>query len=308
MFLRGPRRAVITGAVLALLAAALYGLIDLATGGQWTISIIRANINAFDLAQAISFYKQWLGLHLLLAAVALARLAYETWPGRLSIYAVWFAAALINGLLSGKFGAGESYFVTATAAACALSGIALGRLWAAAPRWSGRARAGAFALAVLAPLLYLAQVRLTLHLPTTGPLYGPVAQLLGVAGESGYYDSQGYTQLGPHPTAADIAAGDRIAALARAADGPVFSEEAGFMFRAGKPVVTNPFPQLVMYQAGLFDPADEIAMIERQGFGLVILRAQFYPPPVLQALGAHYQPLTEIRMNGFLYRLLEPRP
>ena len=79
------------------------------------------------------------------------------------------------------------------------------------------------------------------------------------------------------------------------------------MFRAGKPVVTNPFPQLVMYQAGLFDPADEIAMIERQGFGLVILRAQFYPPPVLAALGAHYQPLTEIWMNGFLYRILEPR-
>ena len=25
----------------------------------------------------------------------------------------------------------------------------------------------------------------------------------------------------------------------------------------GKPVVTNPFPQLVMYQAGLFDPTNE---------------------------------------------------
>jgi len=40
----------------------------------------------------------------------------------------------------------------------------------------------------------------------------------------------------------------------------------------------------------------------------VILRAQFYPPPVLIALGANYQPKTEIRMNGFTYRLLEPRP
>jgi predicted Na+-dependent transporter len=135
-----------------------------------------------------------------------------------------------------------------------------------------------------------------------------VARLLGVASESGYYDSQGYTQLGPHPTAVDIAAGDQITALARAAEGPVFSEEAAFMFRAGKPVVTNPFPQLVMFQAGLFDPANEIAMIERQAFGLVILRAQFYPPPVLAALGAHYVPLTEITMNGFLYRLLAPRP
>jgi len=40
----------------------------------------------------------------------------------------------------------------------------------------------------------------------------------------------------------------------------------------------------------------------------VILRAQFYPRPVLAALGANYQPQTEIRMNGFLYRILEPRP
>ena len=79
------------------------------------------------------------------------------------------------------------------------------------------------------------------------------------------------------------------------------------MFRSGKPVVTNPFPQLVMYQAGLFNPANEIAMIQQKAFGLVILRAQFYPPPVLAALGANYKPKTEIKMNGFLYRILEPR-
>ena len=63
-----------------------------------------------------------------------------------------------------------------------------------------------------------------------------------------------------------------------------------------------------MYQAGLFDPAQEIEMINRKAFGLIIFRAQFYPPPVLQAIGANYQPKTEIRMNGFLYRILEPRP
>jgi hypothetical protein len=63
-----------------------------------------------------------------------------------------------------------------------------------------------------------------------------------------------------------------------------------------------------MYQAGLFDPAREIEMINARAFGLVILRAQFYPPPVLAALGANYQPKTEIVMNGFIYRVLEPKP
>ncbi|MEP7357699.1 MAG: hypothetical protein ABI847_10700, partial [Anaerolineales bacterium] len=313
LFLRGPRRALLAGAGLALAAGALFALINLATHGYWYLSIIRANINAFDAAQALIFFRQWTELHRLIAAVAVVRLLYEIYPGRLSAYGVWFALALANGALSGKFGAGESYFVTATAAACALSGIALARLLARLPGWLNASRgrrwapAAAGALLAAIPLLYLVQTRLTLHTPTTGPLYGPIARLLGVSADSGYYDSQGYTQLGPHPTEADRAAGDQIAALARAAQGPVFSEEAAFMFRAGKPVVTNPFPQLVMYQAGLFDPANEIAMIQRQEFGLVILRAQFYPPPVLAALGANYRPLTEIRMNGFLYRILEPR-
>src|SRR5207244_4429865 len=104
------------------------------------------------------------------------------------------------------------------------------------------------------------QTRLTLHLYTEGPVYGPIARALGVASESGYYDSQGYTQLGPRPTRADREAGYAISELARNAPGPVFSEEAGFLFKAGKPVVTNAFPQLVMYQAGLFDPTQEIEM------------------------------------------------
>jgi 4-amino-4-deoxy-L-arabinose transferase-like glycosyltransferase len=307
LFVRGPRRALLAGLGLALVAGALFWLINHATGGYWYLSIIRANINSFDWAQALQLYRQWTELHLLIVAVAGVSLVYEIYLGRLSAYGLWFALAVADAALSGKFGAGESYFVTATAAACALSGIALARLWARAPAWPRYGAQAAAALALAIPLLYLAQARLTLHLPTTGPIYGPAASLLGVASDSGYYDSQGYTQLGPHPTAADIAAGDQIAALARAAPGPVFSEEAALMFRAGKPVVTNPFPQLVMYQAGLFNPAHEIAMIQQQAFGLVILRAQFYPPPVLQALGANYKPLTEIKMNGFLYRILEPR-
>ncbi len=309
LFLRGPRRAVLTGLGLAAVAGGLFLLIDLATGGWWYLSIIKANINAYDWRQAVAFYRQWTGLHLLIAAVAVARLVYEVYWGRISAYAVWLAAALANGVLSGKFGAGESYFITATAAACALSGIGLGRLWRRVAEGEPRrpAAIAAVAVALAIPALYLAQARLTLHMPTNGPISRPVAQMLGVWRESGYYDSQGYTQLGPKPAAADVAAGDAITALATAAPGPVFSEEAGFMFRAGKPVVTNPFPQLVMYQAGLFDPGQEIAMINRQEFGLVILRAQFYPPPVLDALGANYQPAADIDMNGFTYHILEPR-
>jgi len=309
LFLRGPRRAVLAGIALAGAAGGIFLWLNLATQGWWYISIIRANVNAFDLQQALSLYRQWSELHWIIALVAAGRLVYEVYFTRLSAYAVWFAFAFANGALSGKFGAGESYFVTATAAACLLSGIALARMWERSTRWQSH---WAVPIALVIPLLYLAQTRLTLHLYTDGLIYEPVARLLGVSGNNGldqdYYDSQGYTQLGPRPKQADYEAGYAVADMARRAPGPVFSEEAGFLFVAGKPVVTNAFPQLVMYQAGLFDPTQEIEMINAKAFGLVILRAQFYPPPVLQALGENYQPKTEIRMNGFTYRLLEPRP
>lgn len=320
LFLRGPRRALLTGLLLSLVAGGIFLWINWRTDGWWYVSIIQANINAFDIPQLFGFYREWLELHAVLALAAFGYLIYETYWGRLSIYSVWFAFAFANGALSGKFGAGESYFVTATAAACLLAGLAAGRLWLASPRSrEGDPRSfPAFlassrfqiALALALPILFLVQTRLTLHTYTEGPVYEPLARVLGVADNSGrgYYDSQGYTQLGPRPTRADHAAGYRIAMLARTAPGPVFSEEAAFLFAAGKPVVTNAFPQLVMHQAGLFDPTRLIEMITRREFGLVILRAQFYPPPVLQAIGAHYRPLTEIEMNGFTYRLLEPRP
>jgi 4-amino-4-deoxy-L-arabinose transferase-like glycosyltransferase len=320
LFVRGPRRAVLIGAVMAAVAGGIFLWINWATDGWWYVSIIQANINEYDLAQTFGFYREWFELHAVLALAAIGWLIYETYWSRLSVYSVWFAFALANGALSGKFGAGESYFVTTTAAACVCAGLAFGKLFSPqrreerkdsysflfAPCASSRFKVF---VAIAIPTLFLMQTRLTLHTYTEG-MYAPIARVLGLADNSGrgFYDSQGYTQLGPRPTRADAEAGYRMAALAAAAPGPVFSEEAALMFAAGKPVVTNPFVQLVMYQAGLFDPAEEMAMINRKEFGLVILRAQFYPPPVLAALGANYRPLTEIQMNGFTYRILEPRP
>lgn len=318
LFLRGPRRAVLVSASLALIAGAIFATINWLTDGWWYVSIIRANINEFDVAQMLGYYREWLELHAIIALAALGYLVYETYVSRLSAYGVWFAFVFANGALSGKFGAGESYFVTTTAAACVLTGLAFGKLWRPSSGWHAAPSEGGWpmsagfktALALAIPILFLIQTRLTLHTYTEGPVYGPIARVLRVADNSGrgYYDSQGYTQLGPRPTRADHEAGYTIAALARNVPGPVLSEEAGFLFAAGKPVVSNAFVQLVMYKAGLFDPADEIRMINQKAFGLVIFRAQFYPEPVLQAIGANYQPKTEIRMNGFLYRILEPKP
>jgi hypothetical protein len=47
-------------------------------------------------------------------------------------------------------------------------------------------------------------------------------------------------------------------------------------------------------------------MIENREFGVVILRASFYPEPVLDAINRAYEPMESVFMNGFDYIILQP--
>lgn len=169
-------------------------------------------------------------------------------------------------------------------------------------------------LAVIVPLLYLVQAPRMLHLPTAGPIFGPLARALGVAdtlikGDCAtfqYHDAMGYTQLGHLLTADDYAAGEEILDYVRTAGGPAFSEEAMFSLLAGEPVVTNPTQLLNLYKNGLLDTTEIVERINRQEFGVVVFRAQFYPQPVLDAIGQNYQPVEHLCMNGFYYHVLWP--
>jgi hypothetical protein len=328
-------------------AGGIFWLLSVATDGQWWINTIQANVNEFDYRQTVFLLGQWFRLHPVLVALGAGYLVWELFWDRLSVYSLWLLFAVGLGLLSGKWGAGFGYFASAIAAACVTSGLALGRLQEAslsgrepadvAPDVSvgrsngdGPARRRALLwlhqvvarradwapalLAVLIPLLYLAQASRTLHMPTAGPVFGPIARGLGVADRVvqgdcttfDYHDAMGYSQLGHLVTEDDLAAGLEILDYARASDGPVFSEEAMFSILSGQPVVTNPTQLLNLYKNDLLDTSDMIARIQSQEFGVVIFRAQFYPTPVLEAIGQNYQPVDHICMNGFYYRILWP--
>ena len=86
------------------------------------------------------------------------------------------------------------------------------------------------------------------------------------------------------------------------------SEEAGFSLRAGKDVITNPTQLKNLYENGLYDPANLITAIQAHDFSVVIFRAQFYPPPVLDAVYEAYYPSEVIPMNGFNYEIWRPGP
>jgi hypothetical protein len=319
VFLRDVKKAIAAGVALAAVAGAIFWLLNVATDGQWWVNIIQANVNKFDYQQTVFLFGQWFRLHTIFVLLATGYLIYELFWDRLSVYSLWFFFALGAGPLSGKWGAGFGYFTTAIAAACLTSGLALGRLQSRDWRLeNGERRVGIVdfraLLAVLIPLLYLVQAPRLLHLPTSGPVFGPLARALGVAdalieGDCDtfqYHDTMGYTQLGHLLTADDYAAGEEILNYVRTADGPTLSEEAMFSLLADKPVVTNPTQLLNLYNNDLLNTTEIIERINRQEFGVIIFRAQFYPPPVLEAIGQNYEPVEYLCMNGFYYRILWP--
>jgi hypothetical protein len=319
VFLRDIKKAIAAGVALAAVAGAIFWLLNVVTGGQWWINTIQANVNEFDYRQTVFLFGQWFRLHTLFILLAAGYLVYELFWDRLSAYSLWFFFSLGAGALSGKWGAGFGYFTTAVAAACLTSGLALGRLWNVGDRLQIARRklqvTGPALLAILVPSLYLVQAPRMLHLPTSGPVFGPLARALGVAdtlveGDCTtfqYHDAMGYTQLGHLLTADDYAAGEEILDYVRTADGPAFSEEAMFSILADEPVVTNPTQLLNLYKNGLLDTAEIVERINRQEFGVVIFRAQFYPQPVLEAIGQNYQPVEHLCVNGFYYHILWPR-
>ena len=210
-------------------------------------------------------------------------------------------AALVTGMLAGKWGAGDSYFSTAIAATCILAGTSASRLQA---RLSGKQGRLAGAALLLIPLLYLGYGRAVVHLPTATAPFSEIARLLDIRpnARNGLHDSArtangdfppGYADIGHLTSAADIAAGEALVVLARAAEGPVLSEDAAFSLLAGKDVVTNPTQLLNLANNGLYRGDALVAMIRQQGFGLIILRAAFFPGVVLDAIGAAYEPTQQ---------------
>ena len=315
LLIRNPKRALVSGAVFAAVNGVLFLAVNLATQGQWYLNIIQANVNAYDLGQAWFLYQQWFRLHWVIVLLAAAFVVYESAARKWSAYSIWFVAAVLNSALSGKWGAGESYFTTAVVAACVCAGLQISNIQHQISNIEpqGARRIGRLAVGAIVPVLFLLQARAVLHLPTDGRLFGTLAQIVGVGRRASvyknysYFDSAGYTQLGHIPADYDHAAAERIQDIVSRAPGPVLTEEATWAMRASKDVVTNPTQLLNLYKNGLFDPANLVEMINRRAFGVVVLRAQFYPEPVLRAIGQEYKTLTDVDMNGFTYHILVPR-
>lgn len=330
LFVRNPRRALIWGAGFTLVGAAVFGIITTATDGHWWTQTITANVKDFYPDQAAGLFRLWLRLHGWLLIPALLLILYELYFARISIYSLWFiATTILSALAAGTWGAGDSYYATSVAALCVLSGIfaarTLNRSWTfydnpfsrlfIAPFRKRAPLVGAAGLVVI-PLLYIGYGRAVLHMPTEGPVFRQIADLAGIRPNAlnGFYDSAGrltgaYADIGHLTTQADIDGGQRI--IQRVRDTPseqlVLSEEAAFSLITGREVITNPVLLYILDQVGAYDSSALVAMIENQAFGLIILRARFFPVAVNQAITTFYVEDEIIPMNGFDYIIMRPR-
>ncbi len=327
LFLRNPRRAIAWGTLFAAVGAFIFALLYVSSNGQWWKQAIAANVNTIFWPQVEGLFRLWYGLHGFLIIPAALLCLYELYFERLSLYVIWFGVTLtLGGISSGTWGGGDSYFATSVAGLSLLSGIFFSR-WLAGdfkfpPNYLTRILGilkpltplvTASALLIV-PLLYIGYGRAVLKMPTTGVLFEPLANWWGLEPNAlnGFYDSAGriaggYSDIGHFVTAQDYANAERIADYVRNSEKPVLSEEAGFSFRAGRDVVSNPTQLLNVWLRGQYDGTTLINQIDRQEFGYIILRAQFYPTPVLLAISRAYETVDVIPMNGFEYIIKAPK-
>jgi hypothetical protein len=311
----GTAALLISGATSALIVA----VIDRASGGQFWLNVVAANVNAYDITQTWLIYGQWFRLQAVLIVcgalyvlgdVRAAIGARSLRP--IGVWSLYFVCGCALGLLTGKWGAGPTYLIASIVAACVCTAGLFGRCahWLAAradARWT-------HALAPLVACAFLLQAWLNLHLPTTGRLFGPIASALGVGGFTGnhggypYYDAAGYTQLGHLLDAQDTKNGWALVEELKKHSGPIWSEEAMLTLWAGKDVVTNPTQLYNLSKNDMLDTRDMIARLRRREFGAVVFRAQFYPDDVKAVISEQYGMVGSIRINGFEYFLLLPRP
>ena len=317
ILLRNPRRGLLWSIGFALTGGLIFLWMILDTNGEWWRQAIVANVNQFDPLQTLHLARLWFKLHGFLIVPAVLYLLYELYIERLSLVSVWFVAATILGALgSGTWGAGDSYFATSIAAMCILSGTLFGRV-VSGDLFNGTLQQKPIlqqSAMLLVPLLFLGYGIATLKMPTEQAPFTQVADVFGIEAnvQNDFYDSAtynvgGYARIGHFVTERDIAAGYEIVERIRQTDTPVISEDAGFSIVAEREVITNPTQLLNVWRAGLYDGTELTSMLDEQAFGLIILRAQFYPPEILQAITDNYETTETITMNGFAYSLLEPR-
>jgi len=280
------RRGLMVGAAIAIIGALALLIVDRLHGGQFWINVVIGNVNPFDTRQLVDYYRNFLQTHLVVVAMAALEVVRAARERRLGPLEIYWIIALFLAMSVGKWGAGESYFLAAIAASAALSGRLLANVLKNGGRPSGRV--------LIVGACLLVQGVLFAH----GPLYrlGPLFVDRGAQA----------SVLGWAPGMAEVVAASGLADLLIHADGPILVEDAGYALAVGREVVGNATHLRNLYQAGVWSPDNLVADLRERKYRWVVLDAELYPEPVLEAIGRYYYLYDEYEINGTRQRLFAP--
>lgn len=313
-----PWRGIGALALLLLLGGGILAALNGATSGAFWLNGVEGNINAFELGELGKYALNFAAIHapllVLAGSEAYAGLRRRAW----SPWVIAFPLAALVGLGVGKWGAGESYLLGLIAVSSVLAGARIARAlrpatsdggaWAtgeadrsaSALSTGGRPpavpparRAPAGGLCALGAGLLL-QMLLFAH----GPLTHVVAPLRDLGRQADF--------LGRIPSQEERAALVGIAELMRRSDGPVLSEAPSLALAAGKPIVGNATHLRNLYASGLWDPAALVGDVRAHRFAVIVLNAQLYPAPVLEAIGHSYYQADVVQVGASTYQVFLP--
>jgi hypothetical protein len=131
-----------------------------------------------------------------------------------------------------------------------------------------------------------------------GPLYrfGPVFADRGAQASA----------LSRWPGATEIQQASEMVEILKKAEGPVLVEDPSYGLSVGKEVVGNATHLRNLYQAGVWSPDALVDDLKDRRFSWVVLHAELYPEPVLEAIGQNYYLYEEYEINGTLQHLFAP--
>jgi hypothetical protein len=288
-------------AALTVLGLGLVGLgaLQLMTGGAFWLNVVAGNANPFDLGQLFGYLRNFVEVHPVLLALAVVEATLAIRARNWSPWALYLPFAAAMSLTVGKWGAGESYFLPLIAACCVLGASRLVCIADAAA--SGMAAHRSLEARGLTSLRLARLAAIGLFLQLLLFSHWPLTDLPGLP-DRGFQGAL----LGFPPSQSDHDSGARIAALLRAAEGPVLAEDTGFALTADKPVIGNPTHLRNLHQAGQWDPTQLVSMIQARAFDMIVLNAQLYPVPVLEAIGRAYYVDQSVDIHGAKYLIFLP--
>lgn len=284
--LRDLRLSVVLGIVIAFLGGAALLLLDTIHLGAFWLNVVVGNVNPFDGRQALNYYRNFLEIHLVIVLLAGWQVVRAVRSRSVGPFDLYWLASLGLAVSVGKWGAGESYFLAPIAASAVLAGLTIARLREEAERRPTL-------LAVVGGLLLL-QGLLFAH----GPLYrlGPLFVDRGAQA----------SVLSRWPGEAEVKSAADLVELLGRADGPVLLEDPSYGLAVGKEVVGNATHLRNLHQAGAWSPDRLVEDLRERRFSWVVLNAELYPEPILEAIGRYYYLYEEYEINGTRQRLFAP--